>query len=82
MVIVTHQRKHEQLIPSNLKVSNLKGKELENKVKVFLELNEFDTSEYDERQLLKVMMKFLDEFMDSHPVLENIRSCHVDNIHY
>jgi hypothetical protein len=34
-------------------------KELENEVKVFVEFNEFDTTKYDERQLLKVMMKFL-----------------------
>jgi hypothetical protein len=55
-------------------------KELENEVKVFLEFNEFDTNEYDERQLLKVMMKFIDEFMDSRTVLENIRSRRVDNM--
>ena len=53
-----------------------KRKELENEVKIFLEFNEFDTTEYDERQLLKVMMKFL----DSRTVLENIRSRRVDNI--
>ncbi|MCK4560948.1 MAG: hypothetical protein KAV45_14295 [Calditrichia bacterium] len=47
---------------------------------MFLEFNEFDTSEYDERQLLKVLMKFLDEFMDSRTVLENIRSRRVDNM--
>ena len=49
-------------------------------MKVFLEFNEFNTTEYDERQLLKVMMKFLDEFMDSRTVLENIRSRRVDNM--
>ena len=55
-------------------------KELENEVKVFLEFSEFNTTDYDERQLLKVMMKFMDEFMDSRTVLENILSRRVDNM--
>ena len=49
-------------------------------MKVFLEFNEFETTEYDDKQLLKVMMKFIDEFMDSRTVLENIRSRRVDNM--
>jgi hypothetical protein len=55
-------------------------KDLENEVKVFVEMGNYEFVEKDEKQLLKVLMTFLDEFFQNYTVLENIKTKNVDTL--
>jgi hypothetical protein len=43
-------------------------------------MGDFDYIDKDDRQLLKVLMTFMDEFLQNYTVLENIKTKNVDTI--
>ena len=62
-------------------------KSLETEIKTFVDLNEFNYSDPDDRTLFKVMMTYMDHFINGHSVIENIRirdqnSLHINGYRY
>ena len=55
-------------------------KEIESEVNIFVEMGEFEFVDKDDRQLLKVLLTFMDEFFENYTVLENIKTKTVDSI--
>ena len=55
-------------------------KDLENEVNIFVEMGDFEFVDKDEKQLLKVLMTFMDEFFQNYTILENVKTKNVDTI--
>jgi hypothetical protein len=55
-------------------------KDLESEVNIFVEMGDYEFVDKDEKQLLRVLMTFMDEFFQNHTIFENIKTKNVDSI--
>ena len=55
-------------------------KDLESEVNIFVEMGDYEFVDKDDRQLLNVLMTFMDDFFENYTVLENIKTKNVDTI--
>lgn len=71
----------QDLVLFNFKSGVPQRKSIENEIKVIIELNEYNYSNPDGNTLFRVMMSFMDHFVNEYTIIENTHKSNSYNFH-